>query len=331
MLYPRIFTISFFILSFGSGAFAVSCTTQAQMTIAQRNGLSDAAKAMMGLIQRGDVRGLQGDTLPSVASDFSGIASTVANLKLQIQTATLTVENVYLLDASGQPAGSAPTEFFCGEPVVSLNFSDLPTGVYALAIGHATGVQQPQQIALILAKSTSGQWMLGGLYAKPMIYAGHDGLWYWTAARKYTAGNQNWGAWLYYGIAKRLLDPLDIMSSPNLEKLQSESAKVKPASFPGPNPVSLAAHDGTYSLSAIDTTTAFGALDLDVHYVPDAAQAEQLRDPPSARKQVLDIMEALLDQHPELHQVFHGIWVQADQGAGSLFALELPMDSIRTN
>lgn len=330
-MHLRILTTSLIILCFCTRALAISCTTQAQMTAAQRNGLSDAAKTMMGLIQRGDLQGLRANTLPSVASDFSGIASTVANLKPQIQTAMLTVENVYLLDASGQVAGSAPTEFFCGQPVVSLNFGDLPAGMYALAIGHATGVPQPQQVALILAKAPSGQWVLGGLFAKPMLYAGHGGLWYWTSARKYAAGNQEWGAWLDYSIAKRLLNPLDIMSTPNLEKLQQESEKVKPANLPGPSPVLLSAHAGTYSLTAIDTTTEFGALDLDVHYTPDAAQAQQLRDPPAARKQVLDIMGALLEQHPELHQVFHGIWVQADQGAGSLFALELPMDSIRPN
>lgn len=327
-MFCRILTTSLILLSLCSTALAVSCTTQSQMTATQRNELSDAAKAMMGQMQRGDVQGLRAATLPSVASDFSGIATSVTNLKPQIQNATLTLENIYLLDASAQPVGAASTEFFCGQPVVSLNFSELPMGIYALAIGHATGVPQPQQIALILAKSPPHGWMLGGLFTKPMVYAGHDGLWYWTSARKYAEGNGNWGAWLDYGIAKSLLNPLDIMSTPNLEKLERESDKIKPADFPGSNPVALAANSGRYSLTAIDTTTAFGSLDLDVHYSPDAAQATQLRDPPAARKQVLDIMQALLQQHPELHQIFHGIWVQADHGAGSLFALELPMDAI---
>jgi hypothetical protein len=39
-------------------------------------------------------------------------------------------------------------------------------------------------------------------------------------------------------------------------------------------------------------------------------------------------MSALLAQHPELQQAFHGIWVHADQGDASLFALELPMQQI---
>jgi hypothetical protein len=90
----------------------------------------------------------------------------------------------------------------------------------------------------------------------------------------------------------------------------------------------LSGHGASYSVTAIDTTTTFGALDLDVHYTPDPSQATQLRDPPTARKQVVDVMSALLEQHPELHQAFHGIWVHADQGSASLFALELPMDGI---
>jgi hypothetical protein len=297
------------------------------MTDPQRDSLVSAAKEMVTEMQSGNVQGLQSNTLPSVAADFSGIASSVQNLKPLIQNATLTVNSLFLLDASTQTA-SAPIEFFCGQPVITVNFSDLPAGNYALAFARATGVSQPQQIALILAKSPQGKWMLGGLFIKPMIFEGHDGIWYWTSARKFAAQNGNWGAWFYYRIASNLLNPLDILSSPNLEKLQHESEKIKPANIPGTAPVPLAAHGANYSLTAIDTTTTFGALDLDVHYTPDSTQVAQLHDPPAARKQVMDIMATLLAQHPELHQAFHGMWVHADQGAVSLFALELPMDGI---
>ncbi len=309
-------------------AFAASCITQAQMTAAQRDALSNAAKAMLVQMQTGDVQAIQANTLPAVASDFSGIANSVQSLKPLMQSATLTVNSLYILDASTQEAGATRTDFYCGQPVVSFNFSDLPAGTYALAISHVTGVAQPQQIAIILAKTPAEKWLLAGLFIKPMIFEGHDGLWYWTSARKYAEQNGSWGAWFYYRIANNLLNPLDIMSTPNLEKLQHEVDKVKPASLPATSPVPLAAHGVTYSLTGVDTTTTFGALDLDVHYTPDASQTAQLHDPPAARKQVLDIMSALLEQHPELHQAFHGMWVPAAQGQVSLFALELPMDGI---
>jgi hypothetical protein len=211
--------------------------------------------------------------------------------------------------------------------VVVLNFSGLPPGKYALALVHATGVPKPQQVSLILAQS-GGKWMLAGFFAKPMVLAGHDGLWYWTSARKFTQANGRWAAWMYYRMATDLLEPLDNLTSPNLQKLQQESDSVKPADFPLDKPVAVNSPSGTFQVTAVDTTTTFGGLDLEVHYTPDASQAAHLHDPPQARKQVVGVMTALLAAHPELHEAFHGIWVRADEGNASLFALELPMDQI---
>jgi hypothetical protein len=309
-------------------AYGASCTTQSQMSASQREALSGAARTMLIQMQNGDVQALQANTVPAVAADFSGIATSVQNLKPLVQKATLTIDNLYILDASTEAAGTSRIDFFCGEPVVALNFSDIPPGTYALAIGHATGVPQPQQISLVLSKGAQDKWMFAGLFSKPMVLVGHDGLWYWTSARKYATQNMNWDAWFYYRIATYLVNPIDLLSSSNLEKIQHETDKVKPANVPGSSPVALSAGGATYSVTAIDTTSTFGALDLDVHYQPDPTQASQLRDPPTARKQVVDVMSALLEQYPELRQAFHGIWVHADQGAMSLFALELPMDGI---
>jgi hypothetical protein len=311
-----------------SNAFAASCTTQSQMNAAQRDALSSAAHTMLTQVQGGDVQALRANTIPAVAAQFGGIEASIENLKPMIRSAAVTVDNLYLLDASTQPADASRTDFYCGQPVVALNFTDLPPGTYALAILHATGVTQPQQISLILAKTAENRWMLAGFFSKPMVELGHDGLWYWISARKYVQMNMNWNAWLYYRVASYLLNPFDLMTSANLEKLEHESDRARPTSFPGSNPMMLSAHDAVFSVTAIDTTTAFGALDLDVHYVPDQAQSSQLHDPPAARRQVVEIMSALLLQHPELVQAFHGIWVHADQGSGSLFALELPMDGI---
>lgn len=315
-------------LAIGSRAEAAACTTQSQMTAAQRTSLASAAHTLVNQVQSGDMQGLQANTIPAVAADFSGIRGSAEYLKPLVQSATITVDGLYLLDASGDPAGAPRTDFFCGSPVVAMNFTNLPPAIYALAIVHATGVAQPQQISLILAKSAGDRWMLAGFFDKPMVEAGHDGLWYWTSARKYAQAKADWAAWFYYRIATNLLDPLDFLSSPNLEKLQQESDKVRPGSFPGDHPLTLNASGAAFSVTAIDTTTTFGPLDLDVHYTPDPTQAAQLRDPPSARKQVTDIMAALLQLHPDLQTAFHGIWVHADQGNATLFALELPMNQI---
>ncbi|HEX8924144.1 MAG TPA: hypothetical protein VF786_00050, partial [Terriglobales bacterium] len=117
------------------------------MSPADRNAMANAARVLMADVQTGDVNALKGLTLPAVAADFSGIAGSVQNLAPQVQTATVTVDALYDLDASDQ-AGAATTQFFCGAPVVVLTFSNLPQGHYGLALLHATGVKNPQQVSL---------------------------------------------------------------------------------------------------------------------------------------------------------------------------------------
>jgi hypothetical protein len=307
---------------------ATSCTTQAQMTAAQRDALANSARTLLTNMQSGNLQYLQQNSMPSLAANFNGIASSIEHLRPLIQTATVTVDNLYLLDASDNPAQASPTDFYCGSPVVSLHFGSLPRGTYALAILHATGVKDPQQFSLILSQAAAGRWLLGGLFDKPMLSAGHDGLWYWKNARNYAQSKDAWSAWLYYQMASNLLDPLNFLSSPNLQKLHQEADQIRPGNFPGAKPMTLTVRGASYVLDAVSTTTEFGALDLDVRYAPDAVESAQLRNPVDARRQVSEIMAALVELHPGLRQAFHGIWLHAQQGQASLFALELPMQEI---
>jgi len=309
-------------------AWAASCKTQSQLTSAQRDALSNAGRSLLQNVQSGDIHSLQANTIPAVASDFARIADSVNTLKPLVQGATITIDSLYLLDASAEPAAAPRTDFYCGTPVVVLNFNNLPAGMYSLVILHATGVTQPQQIALILSATPEGRWMLAGFFSKPMMEVGHDGLWYWTLARKYAARKMNLDAWFYYRTAAFYLNPVDFMSSPNFEKLQHEQERVKPDTLPGATPLMINGHGSIFQVASIDTSAALGALDLDVYYNPDDAQAAQLHDPPSARKQVADLMMALLTLHPELREAFHGMWVHAQRGDATLFLLELPMDQI---
>jgi hypothetical protein len=322
------FFLSFAIALLPIKVNAASCQTQSQMTAAQRNTLSSAARTMVGEVQRGDVQALRANTLSAVAADFDGIASLVESLKPLVQQAGITIHSLYGLDASAEPLGAGRTDFYCGTPVVILNLTNLPPGSYALVILHATGVPHPQQISLILAATSEHRWVLAGFFSRPMMGAGHDGLWYWVSARKYAQRSMNWDAWLYYRVAAYYLNPADFLSSPNLEKLQHEEDAVRPESLPGIKPLILDAHGSAFQVTAIDSTAALGALDLDVYYTPDAAQAAQLHDPPTARKQVTEVMTALLALHPEFHDAFHGIWVHAGERNAAAFSLELPMDQI---
>lgn len=311
-------------------ADAASCTTQSQMTAAQRDTLTSAARSVMERVQHGDMLGLKANTLPAVAADFDGIAASATNLEPLVQRATITVNALYGLDASNEALGATQTDFYCGSPVVTLNFTGLPRGTYALAILHATGVPQPKQISLILAETPDNRWMLAGFFGKSMIEDGHDGLWYWVSARKYAQMKMDWNAWFYYRLATDLLQPVDFLSSSNLDKLHHEADAVRPANLPGSDPLTISAQGSAFKITAIDTTSALGSLDLEVHYVPDAAQTGQLHNPPAARQQIVNLMSALLAQHPELRTAFHGIWAHADQGDTSIFALEIPMNAIGT-
>jgi hypothetical protein len=310
-------------------AMATACKTQSQMTAAQRDALSNVARNLISNVQSGDVQTMRANTIPAVAADFSGIASSAETLKPMLQQAVITVDSLYTLDATADAPGAARTDFYCGTPVVVLNFTDLPPGSYALAILHATGVPKPQQISLILSETPDHRWMLGGFFSKPMMQAGHDGLWYWVSARKFAQRNMNWDAWFYYRTAADTLDPVDFLSSPNLDKLQQEEQKVHPNNLPTVQQSLMIGGQGSvFQVTSIDTTVTFGPLDLEVHYIPSESQAAQLADPPTARKQVTAVMTALLALHPEFESAFHGIWVQADRGSSSLFSLELPMDQI---
>lgn len=323
----------FFLLVAGTlllpNANAVSCKTGSQMTAAERDALSSTARTLAGDVQSGDTQALRNNTLPAVAADFGGIAASANNLKPLMQQATITVEELYLLDASDQSAGAARTDFYCGTRIVTIDIPNLPSGKYALAILHATGVPQPQQLSLILSENAENRWMLAGFFSNRMIEAGHDGLWYWQQAREYAQKKMDWNAWFYYQTAAALLQPAPFLSSPNFEKLQQEADRARPANLPAATrPVMLDVQGSPVELTTINITEAFGGFDLEVHYIPSTAQLAQLHDPVAARKQAIAIMTALLVQHPELRSGFRGVWVRADQNGGSIYALDLPMAQI---
>lgn len=316
-------------------AWGDSCLTQSQMTATQRDAVSRAARMLVSDAQNGDLQGLRADTLPSVAQEFTGIANSAQALKPLIAQAAITVDALYAFDAAAPAAGaqaSQTSQFFCtptGSSVtVVLNFSGLPPGKYALAIVHATGVDKPQQVSLILAQESTGQWKLAGFFSKPLMLAGQNGVWYWSHAREFAQRKQDWPAYFYYQIATFLVEPADFLSSPNVEKLRREAGEIHPANLPTDQPVTVNLSGLPFTISHVDTSAELGGLDFVIHYNANPEEAAQLRDPVSARKQVVSLMSGILTTHPGMRDAFHGLWVYADSGGATLFALELPMDQI---
>ncbi len=149
---------------------------------------------------------VQALTIPKVKTQFDSIANTIEQTAPLLAGATVTIDALYGLDASDLKASAEDTQFFCGVPGsplhVDVTIPQLPQGRYALALVHATGVSQPQQMAFLLQKN--GDWQLAGLFVKPLLVAGHDSVWYWTKARAFNQKNQKWNAYFYYTTAAYL-------------------------------------------------------------------------------------------------------------------------------
>lgn len=328
----RILIIGLAGTSLVSAAFGDSCTTQAQMSAALRQQLVTSARSIVDDIQSGDISSLRSALSPAVAADFNGIAASANSLKPMIQGAGITVDTLIAFTAASQTGASGQDQFFCrpsnSEKMIVLTFQSLPAGSYALALLHATGVKKPQQIALILSQNASKQWQLGGFFAKPLTMDGQSGVWYWSRARQFAGQKADWTAWFYYQIAQSLSTPVNFLTSPNLQQLRSEANRIRPANLPGASPIMIDANGQSFQVTQVDTTTQFGPLDLAVTYAPNPSQSAVLRNPVEARKQVVDLVSAMLRLHPTLRKAFHGVWVEANSGNATVYALELPMDQI---
>ncbi len=317
------------VLLTGGIASAVTCTTQSQMTDPQRSAFAQAAHTLATEIQSGNVSAIKANTISSVAAQFDPIASTIQSIAPDLQGATFTVQNIYALNASDLKA-PADTQFFCSIPgsevLITVSLAQLPPGNYAIVLVHSAGGKQPQQMALILANDPAGstQWKLAGFYARPLTLAGHDSVWYWTQARDFAKKKQQWNAYFYYETAAYLALPADFLSSPNLEKLQKEMNSTRPDGLPGSSPMTVAANGQTYEITNLHTDGSLGQLDLVVNY-----NATDTSDPVATRSRNIDVMKALLAQHPELREGFHGLWVYANAPNQRPFGIEQPMNQIQ--
>jgi hypothetical protein len=288
---------------------AVSCTTQAQMTEAERAALMQSAHNLASAVQSGNASAVQALTIAKVKAQFDPIANTIEQTSPLLAGATITIDALYGLDASDLKTAAEDTVFYCGvanSPVhVDVTIPQLPQGQYALALVHATGVKQPQQMAFLLQKS--GDWQLAGLFVKPLLLAGHDSVWYWTKARAFNQKNQKWNAYFYYTTAAYLAAPADFMTSANLDKLNQEAQGAKPDGLPGAQPMVVTAGNNTFPISEMHTDGSLGGLDLVLRY-----STAETGDPVATRARNLELMKATLQAHPELRDGFHGLWVFAE-------------------
>jgi hypothetical protein len=323
-------------LLFSGVASAEVCTTQSQMTPADRDALAATARSLATKVQADDVKGLQSSTVAEYAKDFSGIGDVVGTTAARLKGGTIAVEQVYLLDGmqlKKNPDGSAPdAQFFCSlnKSVAEVDFliPGLLPGRYGFVMVNVESTA-PWQISFLL-RQDQGRWAMAGFYPKALTAAGHDGLWYWTQARAMAAHNEHWNAWLYYQQAQSLLQPTGFVQSSHLEKLKTEqTAAAPPALSDGispSTPLVVKGADGTeYRFVGLGVDDSLGASKIDVvaHLQVSAAA-----DPAAAKKRNADAASALLAAYPELRKAFHGVWVFAETQGQNPYATEEAMGEI---
>jgi hypothetical protein len=332
----------------GRVAGAETCTTQSGMSDAERSGLSDAARNLALKVQANDAAGLRASTVAEVAKNFGGLQYLVAITAPKLAGGVATVDQVYLLDASGlklNADGTAPgAQFFCSlnRTTMEADFTipALPPGKYGFAmvtIDPASGATAPAPWRLsLLLRQDQGQWLLAGFYPKATTAGGHDGLWYWTQARQMTTAKQPWNAWLYYAAAQRLLQPAEFVVSTHLDKLRTEAASAAPPALSDgvsvDAPLVVKGADGAeyhFTALSVDDSPDQSSLDIAVHLHLDPAAAGAPADPVAARKRNDGASAALLAAYPEMRKPFHGVRVVAEAPGQAPFSSEQTMAEIR--
>jgi hypothetical protein len=305
-----------------SSVRAQTCTTQARMTSDVRSYLSEAALNLAQSIAHDDVAKVQADTIAEFAdaSAFAPTAALVHSTSSHLTKDVLSVEQIYELDASLRRAGdTSDAEFSC--PLTNttaetdFSISGLPRGLYGFAMVEAVG-DHPWLLSFLLRQDEGG-WKLAGFYPRARAAAGHDGLWYWKAARTYSKADELWMAWIFYGKADELLRPANFVTSTSLDALRAEQHAAAPPELASgigvAHPLMLKA-DGKdpAAMFRLTSISAEGSEDnkqlnlilhLNVDDLADAA-AITLRSKAAA--------QAVLDAHMELRQAFQGVWVFAD-------------------
>lgn len=320
-------------------AFSETCITQSAMTPADRTALEDAGQRFAALTAANNADAVRAQTMPQFAQDFGGIAEAIRTAAPKLQGASFVRDTLWILDAStskpGADGSAQDAQFFCnlngGSLQTSFLIPALPAGRYALVVLNTAGTTEPYQIAMLLRQSTPGTWQMGGLFPRATTAGGHDGVWFWKAARDYAAKKQSWNAFVYYNEAEQLLKPVSFLSSSHLEALQAERSKSAPPALStgisASQPLVIAAKGGAEfrvtSLEALNAPAQTG-LDLLAHIHTEDA----VSDPVALRARNAAAAKAIVAAYPELRSAFHGVWIVADLPNGTTFVSEEPMSAL---
>jgi hypothetical protein len=304
---------------------ALTCTSQAELAPADRSALSAAGTQLAQAILTQNDPVLQSSLLPAESSQWSGIQAAAQDAQSLMQGGQIQLENAYLLDATSETA-PADAEFFCsssnGNLMVTISMHQLPPGKYAIILADSAGAPLGGQLGLVLAwDDASARWRLAGLSAHQGAFDGHDGVWYWSRARALASADP-WSAWYTYDLARYMLLPVSFISSPNLQKLDTEQSEIQ-NSPKNAFPYSIPDGARTWKINSITLDTVLHQPDLAIIY-----ESTGVTTPAAQHTEAVAVLGALLKAQPGLRANFHGLWAIADVNGKQTPIIELPMAQI---
>jgi hypothetical protein len=315
----------------GANLAAENCVAASDMDPAARTALLSAGQRDFDFIAKDDAASLRQNAIPSLASDFSGIETTVKDNQSALAGSKATARPPFLLEADGT-APIPRAEFYCGVfgrngqtgDSAAFYLNNLPPGKYAAVIFDAPSSKGAYTVSLILQQIAS-DWKLGGLYIKAAQTGGHNSDWFLTRAREFKGKGQAHNAWLYYLEARSLISPLPFMSTAATDKLFDESQKAQPADWPADGKtVGLSAGTTTYKLVDLFPEVVGNDLDLIVKY-----QVADVSNTNLAYQSNIAVMKALLAKYPELRDAFVAVVSRGVDPSGRDYGTLLAMKDIK--
>jgi hypothetical protein len=315
---------------------AQSCQTSGDLEDAVRAGITAAGQRYFDMATKADVAALRQNAIPSLASDFSGIETTVKDHQQDLAGAQGTVKSVFMLETEGT-APVPHAEFYCG--VFGKNgqtsgsavfyLDNLSPGKYGVVLLDATSPKgrtiNGRTMFSVVLQQADKNWKLGGLYVKAAQVAGHDSDWFVARAREYKAKGQLHNAYFYYAQSRNLISPLNFMSTLATDKLDAESQSALPADVPASGKtVDLAAGTAMYRLTAVFPQAVGDDLDLIVKY-----QAADISNTNQDYQNNVSVIKALVAKYPEVRDAFAGVVARAVDPSGRDYGTLLAMKDVK--
>ncbi len=310
---------------------AQSCKTSSELDDAPRAAITTAGQRYFDLAAKADVASLRQSATSSLASDFSGIETTIKDHQQNLAGVQAIVKSVFLLEAEGT-APSPRAEFLCGvfgkngqtSGSAIFELDNLTPGKYAIVLLDVPSPRGRIMFSEILQLAGT-DWKLGGLYIKAAQVDGHDSDWFVARARDYKTKGQLHNAWFYYLEASNLISQLPFMATAATDRLSDELQNRRPADLPADGKTAdLTVGLATYKLTTIFPAAVANDLDLIVKY-----RAADISNTNLAYQNNVAVIKALVAKYPEVRDAFTGVVARAVDSSGRDYGTLLAMKDVK--